>query len=114
QWLPPSNFSKMMASMTHDMSISLRRSAIGFSTDIPQWQGDSWTEETRVHIRWAWIIMPACLLFFSFVFLATTIARSEKKDRKIGILKSSVLAVLFNGLGEDVQQHIGTANFREA
>ncbi len=115
QWLPPSNVTQMVASLAHDMSTALRRSAIGFTTDIPQWVGDAWEQETRVHIRWAWIILPGCLLLFSFLFLAVTISRSEENNkRKIGIWKSSILAVLFNGLGEDVQEHVGTTNMREA
>jgi hypothetical protein len=61
-----------------------------------------------VHIRWPWIILPACLLIFSFIFLAVTILRSEKDEKKIGVWKSSALAILFNGLGEDVQDYVGT------
>jgi hypothetical protein len=108
QWLPPGNVSQLVTSLAQAMSVSLRRTAIGFTTEIPQWQGDAWEQETRVHIRWAWIILPACLLIFSFLFLAVTIIRSEKGGKKIGIWKSSALAVLFNGLGEDVQDSVGT------
>jgi heme/copper-type cytochrome/quinol oxidase subunit 3 len=72
-----------------------------------------WDQETRVHIRWPWIILPTCLLIFSCLFLAITILRSEKDD-KIRIWKSSTLAVLFNGLGEDVQNSMGAgSNLRE-
>jgi len=90
------------------MTTALRRTAQGFTTVIPQWAGDAWEQETRVHIRWPWIILPAALLIFSFLFLAVTIMRSEKDDKKIGIWKSSALAVLFNGLGDDVQDFVGT------
>jgi hypothetical protein len=116
EWIPPGNVTKMVTSMAHDMSISLRRSSIGFTSVIPQWQGDAFMEQTRVHIRWPWIILPACLLVFSFVFLAVTIVRSEKGDKKkIGIWKSSALAILFNGLGEDVQDQVGaTMNLQAA
>jgi hypothetical protein len=107
EWLPPGNTSHLVTSLAQAMSVSLRRTAGGFTGDIPQWQGDAWEQETRVHIRWAWIILPACLLIFSFLFLAVTIIRSED-DKKIGIWKSSALAVLFNGLGEDVQDTVGT------
>ena len=94
--------------MAQAMSVALRRTAQSFTTVIPQWTGDAWEQETRVHIRWPWIIMPAALLIFSFLFLAVTIMRSEKDDKKIGIWKSSALAVLFNGLGDDVQDFVGT------
>jgi hypothetical protein len=103
QWM---NISQLVASLAHDINISLRRSALSFATDISQWQGETWEQETRVHIRWAWIILPTCLLIFSFSFLVITIIKSEKND-KIGIWKSSALAVLVNGLGEDVQDYIG-------
>jgi hypothetical protein len=110
QWLPPSNVTRLITSMAHDMSTSLRRSTVGFSTEIPQWAGAAWDQQTRVRIRWGWIILPTCLLAFSFLFLAVTIALSEGEDKKkIGVWKSSVLAVLFNGLGEDVREHVGGA-----
>jgi hypothetical protein len=108
QWLPPGNVSELVSGMAQAMSVALRRTAQSFTTVIPQWTGDAWEQQTRVHIRWPWIILPAALLIFSFLFLAVTIMRSEKDDKKIGIWKSSALAVLFNGLGEDVQDFVGT------
>jgi hypothetical protein len=114
QWLPPGNVTELVTSLARAMSISLRRTAIGFTTDIPQWIGDAWDEETRVLVQWRWTAFPACLLIFSFLFLATTILHSNKDD-KIRIWKSSTLAVLFNGLGEDVQRQVGTGpNMGEA
>jgi hypothetical protein len=110
QWLPEggNDVPALIKSLAQSMSVSLRRSAIGFTDDIPQWTGDAWEQETRVHIRWPWIILPASLLIFSFLFLAVTIMKSEKDDKKVGIWKSSALAVLFNGLGDDVQDIVGT------
>jgi hypothetical protein len=114
QWLPPGNVTELVTSLARAMSISLRRTAIGFTTDIPQWIGDAWDQETRVHVQWPWTAFPACLLIFSFLFLAITILNSNKDDR-IRIWKTSTLAVLFNGLGEDVQRHVGTGpNLGEA
>lgn len=112
QWLPPGNVTHLISSLAESMSVSLRRTAQGFTTNIPQWQGDAWEQENRVHIRWPWIVLPAALLIFSFLFLAVTIMRSEKDDKKIGIWKSSALAVLFNGLGDDVQDYVGTRTNR--
>jgi hypothetical protein len=109
QWVPPGSVPQMINSLAHSMSSALRRTAIGFSANIPQWTGDAWEQETRVHIRWPWIILPASLLSFSFVFLAITILHSNKDDR-IRIWKSSTLAVLFNGPGEDVQRRMGTGS----
>ena len=114
QWLPPGNVTELVTSLARAMSIALRRTAIGFTTDIPQWIGDAWDQETRVHVQWPWTTFPACLLIFSFLFLAITILNSNKDD-KIRIWKTSTLAVLFNGLGEDVQRHVGTGpNLGEA
>src|ERR1700744_4134220 len=64
QWLPSSNVSEMITNMARDISTTLPRSAFCFSTDIPQQLGDSWEQETRAPIPWAWIIMPTSLLFF--------------------------------------------------
>jgi hypothetical protein len=114
QWLPPGNVTELVTSLAQVMSTALRRTAIGFTTDIPQWIGDAWEEETRVRVRWPWIILPACLLIFSFIFLAITILRSNGNGN-IRIWKSSTLAILFNGLGEDVQRHVGSGpNLGEA
>jgi len=44
---------------------------------------------------------------FSLMFLIATVIRSTQEREKIGIFKTSALAILFNGLGDDVQARVG-------
>ena len=69
--------------------------------------GLAWKNVVIVRIRWQWITLPAALVIFALVFLATTIWRNSK-EKSIGVWKTSALAVLFNGLGDDVQGHVGS------
>jgi hypothetical protein len=62
-----------------------------------------------VRIRWQWITLPATLVVFALVFLVTTIWKNSK-ERSIGVWKTSALAILFNGLGEDVQGAVSAAD----
>jgi hypothetical protein len=60
-----------------------------------------------VKIRWIWVTLPLSLLVFSFIFLLATVIRSSRDEDTVGIWKTSALAVLFNGLGDDVQSNVG-------
>lgn len=59
-----------------------------------------------IKVEWGWICVPAILLVFGLVFLVSTIVRSEREKRTIGVFKTSILAVLFNGLANDIQEYI--------
>jgi len=56
--------------------------------------------------------LPAILLLFSLLFLVATVIRSTKDQDNVGIFKTSALAILFNGLGEDVAAQVGSGNNR--
>jgi hypothetical protein len=60
-----------------------------------------------VQINWRFLSLPIILLVLSLLFLIATAVRSEKEKDKIGIFKTSALAILFNGLGDDVQAQYG-------
>jgi len=72
--------------------------------------GQSFRYIVLVHIRWQWITLPIALLLFALAFLLATVWRSTKDAEQIGIWKTSALAILFNGLGEDVQGYVGAGN----
>ncbi|KIW05857.1 uncharacterized protein PV09_03060 [Verruconis gallopava] len=69
--------------------------------------GTSWEERVHVEVRWPWLILPLVLSGMSLLFLASTVIRSSRDVDEVGIWKSSALAVLFNGLGDDVQRSVG-------
>lgn len=69
--------------------------------------GTSWNERTHVDIRWAWIILPLVLLALSLVLLIGTVIKSTREESVVGIWKTSVVAILFNGIDETVQRSVG-------
>jgi hypothetical protein len=64
-------------------------------SSTPQY-GTVWGEETYVHIRWLWLILPMTLAPMSLFFLLSTIWISSRRDVKVW--KSSILATIFHGL----------------
>ena len=76
------------------------RTSKGNSFDLGMGQavGVTWTSETIVKVRWAWLTLPCVLLAGTLVFLCFTIIGTRKQQ--MGIWKSSSLALLFRGLEE--------------
>ena len=68
--------------------------------------GTSWNERTHVAIRWAWITLPLVLLALSLVLLIGTVTKSTREESVVGIWKTSVVAILFNGIDESVQRSV--------
>lgn len=103
-WLPPNDASSHMNDLARALTIAIRntQSSDGSFELIT---GTAWDSENRVEIRWLWMILPVALLACGLAFLLSTVVKSSKDD--VGIWKTSVLAILFNGLGEDVQQNVG-------
>ncbi|RDW63240.1 DUF3176 domain-containing protein [Aspergillus mulundensis] len=85
-----------IASMFKSLASSLTlhaRSKVCDETAI----GSTWTEQTFVHVRWPWLILPGALVLLSGVFLAITILHTRNQY----IWKSSPLALLFSDLTVD-------------
>ena len=61
--------------------------------------------QTYVHIRWAWISLPAALVLLTLGYLVTVVIKSN--IQKNPIWKSSGLAVLFHGLDPTTRQELG-------
>jgi len=105
-WLPPNNVSEHIQNLATAMTIAIRntQSSNGSFETVTGW---AWDQKNHVHIRWAWIALPLTLLTAGLVFLLATVIRSSKESNEVGIWKTSALAILFNGLGEDVQRSVG-------
>lgn len=95
--------------ITQAMSTTMRRQAAGNATTIETVEGVAFDQRVFVHIKWSWIALPGALLLFSLIFLIATVVKASKDDPKIGVWKTSALAVLFNGLGDDVQNVVGSS-----
>jgi hypothetical protein len=66
--------------------------------------GTSWKLETQIHVRWAWISLPALLLLMSTGFLGVTIFQTRRSG--VNTWKSSIMPVLGSGLDWDVQEKL--------
>jgi len=109
-WAAPNNVSEQMAEAITVTNQVIRRNIISVTHRHDVSTGQAFQQVVLVQIRWVWISLPVILLMFSLLFLIATVVRSTKANDQIGIWKTSALAILFNGLGEDVQYHVGAGN----
>lgn len=105
-WDAPNNVTNHMAQAILAMNTVMRNNVLSSANRKDAAYGRSYRYVTVVDVRWAWISLPATLLLFAGLFLLATILRA-RKDKNIGVWKTSALAVLFNGPGEDVQKFVG-------
>jgi hypothetical protein len=106
-WGGTANVTDMVTRMANSVSGVLRTTINADTNDLSLVNGTAWKQETHVLLKWEWVTLPLALLLFSLVFLISTVIQSSKQDSKIGVWKTSALAVLFNGLGEEIQDTIG-------
>jgi len=111
-WDTPHNVTAHMAGAVTAMNQVVRRNNLSMRDRHDVSVGQAWKYIVLVEIRWVWITLPAALLLFSLIFLIATVMRASKEEDKIGIWKTSALAILFNGLGEDVQNRVGSGSNR--
>lgn len=85
---------KAMDSMTTSMTDIIRSDTTAFK--IP---GEPFRDETYIHVRWPWIILPTLSVLFSiFLFISTSIASSRLN---VVLWKDSVLPLLMFRLQTD-------------
>ncbi|KAE9993002.1 hypothetical protein EG327_006971 [Venturia inaequalis] len=108
-WAPPNNVTAHMARAVSTLNSVLRRNPTS-DTGTTALVGQAFLFVVLVDISWKWLSLPLILLIFSLMFLVATVVRSTRDQDNIGIFKTSALAILFNGLGEDVQERVGAGN----
>lgn len=92
-----SNLTKRIDNLATSMTNNIREQDNGvFDTA----RGIAWTNETYVHVRWAWFAFPATLILISSSFLLAIIFETSYRD--VMVWKSSTLALLFHGRGLDL------------
>ncbi|KIW01028.1 uncharacterized protein PV09_07544 [Verruconis gallopava] len=106
-WDAPANVTDHMAKAVSVMNQIVRRNANSQSHRHDFATGTAIKYIVIVKVRWEWITLPLLLLVIALLFLIATIIRSSKNKDQIGIWKTSALAILFNGLGEDVSKFVG-------
>lgn len=109
-WSAEHNVTAHMAEAVTVMNQVVRRNSLSQRGRSDVAVGQAWQYVVLVKIRWQWLSLPLLLLVFSLMFLVATVVRSTKDQDNIGIFKTSALAILFNGLGEDVQDHVGSGS----
>ncbi|QDS69498.1 hypothetical protein FKW77_006844 [Venturia effusa] len=105
-WLPPNNITAHVEKLANLMTAVIRNTPDS-NNKLQLVSGTAWNTRTFVHTRWEWISLPLGLLVLSLVFLNLTVAKTSRDEQQVGIWKTSVIAVLANGLGDDVQKSFG-------
>ncbi|KAL8675024.1 MAG: hypothetical protein Q9168_000619 [Polycauliona sp. 1 TL-2023] len=67
--------------------------------------GTAWTNETYVHVRWAWLAFPATLILLASCFVLCVIWETSYRD--ILVWKSNNIALLFHGRSLRLSTHGG-------
>jgi hypothetical protein len=106
-WSPPNDVVARVDFLANTLT-DLIRNTPDANNKIELIHGFAWDQRTGVQVRWAWFSLPVALLVFSVVFLLVTVYESSKDEEFVGIWKTSTIAVLFNGLGDEVQTKFGT------
>lgn len=112
-WDTPNNVTAHMSGAVRAMNSVLRQNTLSRTHREDVTLGQSFKYVVYVDVRWQWITLPATLLIFALIFLLATIYRSTKDREQIGVWKTSALAILFNGLGDDVQGFVGAGNKKQ-
>lgn len=82
-------------SVFHSLATALTRHARSSVCRARMVTGITWGQQSFVHVRWGWLVLPGALMVLSLVFLGITIFHTRNQF----IWKSSPLALLFSGLG---------------
>jgi hypothetical protein len=106
-WLPSNNNLTAHMEMLAEVMTAVIRNTVDDSNQLQLVNGTAWAMRTAVKVSWEWMILPLLLLAFSLVFLFSTIVKSSREEGQVGIWKTSIIAVLFNGLGDEVQRSFG-------
>jgi hypothetical protein len=104
-WLPPFDIANRMDEIAQTVTNIIRNNPAE-DGNLELVQGRSWNSKIFVEIRWAWIIMPMCLLAMGLGLLCVTVLRSSRESSLVGIWKNSAVAILFNGLDETTQKSV--------
>jgi hypothetical protein len=105
-WDDPHNVTDHVAQAVHAMNAVVRNNVLSGTRRNDTVYGTAYRNVTVLQVRWVWLTLPLILLVLVAVFLFKTILHT-RRDKDVGVWKTSALAVLFNGAGEDVQRFVG-------
>ncbi|BCR91056.1 uncharacterized protein ACHE_60942A [Aspergillus chevalieri] len=93
------NVDEAMDSMTTSMTDVMRSDTTGFT--IP---GKAFRDESYIHVRWPWIILPTLAIIFSIMLLIATATITRRFNTMLW--KDSVLPLLMFRLQTDSAEDI--------
>jgi hypothetical protein len=102
KWAVPDNTSLHLADLATAMTNVIRQ----YPTCSELVYG-SGSLEVFVSVSWGWFTLPIVLLLSTFIFLVGTVIQS-RRQKEVGVWKTSSLAVLANGLDETTKKAIGS------
>jgi hypothetical protein len=105
-WDQPHNVTDHVAKAVLAMNAVVRNNVLSGTRRNDTVYGTAYRNVTVLQVNWVWMSLPLILLVLVAVFLSKTIF-DTRRDKEVGVWKTSALAVLFNGAGEDVQQFVG-------
>ncbi|KAJ9603954.1 hypothetical protein H2200_011476 [Cladophialophora chaetospira] len=95
--------------LSNSMTVTMRQN--GDPPNLASPTGVVYITETCIHVQWAWLSLPAALLFLAAIFLGITIFTSRAAQPK---WKSSALALLFHGLDDKTREkHSDLSDLRD-
>lgn len=91
------NIPELIDNVTNSITTRMRQ-AMGPHDPGNFSSGKSYRAQPLIHVRFWWLLYPACLLLAAFAFLLASMTISTRS--KTVLWKSSTTALLFNGLAE--------------
>ncbi|KAF2720316.1 hypothetical protein K431DRAFT_321182 [Polychaeton citri CBS 116435] len=99
-------YSAGLPMLMHDLATSMTVAMRSFMGAVPH-EGTAWRYESFVEVRWAFVAVPALIVFATALFLFAAIWRSKVSGTKLW--KSSALAMLLHGLDQGTREKVGLA-----
>ena len=103
-WLPPNNLSAHLTRLASTLT-NIMRSTVNSTDPVV---GVALDTQMLVNMRWTWFILPLTVFILTLAFLSATIFKSHHEKNEVGIWKTSALAILFNGPGDEAQRAMGS------
>jgi hypothetical protein len=97
-WTAPNNVTRHMERMATAMTDVIRSADSNEMLD-----GQAFSKENYVRVRWEWLTLPLGLLFLALIFLAATIFKSALEKDQVGVLKNSAILTLLYGVPDHVR-----------
>lgn len=111
----PPNLQRVLMSSLKSVLTNITASLTKYSLDVSNFtvNGTVVVPEVYVSVDWGFLALPAMVLLLGIVFFVSTIL--VNREHKLSLWKSSLLPVLYHGLGDElVREHVTISSMEEA